>query len=425
MTTAIVQTVQQQVLVDHAVATDTTQAVQQQKLVDHAIATVVAQTVQHQVLVNHDIATVAGQTTQVQTVVGIPGPSGGSIDVTGPQGVQGIQGVKGDIGATGNAGAVGQNGVAGADSIVAGPQGETGAAGTTLWSDITDKPATFAPAAHGHVKADVSDFPTSMPASDVSAWAKAGAKPSYAYSEITTPPTLGTAAAKNIPAAGNASATEVVYGSDTRLADARTPSAHTHVLTAGATDVTATVTELNYVDGVTGNIQTQFTGKKTNNVSATDKILGRVTAGAGTIEEIACTPAGRALLDDADAAAQRATLGTAAYSEGTWTPVLHSFTLVGAAPPITGIYRRIGNLVFLTCYINGGSGGNTSIACTANASNITGIPLAPVSPLYATCQVVSANDQNPGVGYIGNVTMFPSVFSATATIIVISSVYAV
>lgn len=35
---------------------------------------------------------------------------------------------------------------------------------------------------------------------------------------------LGTAAAKNIPATGNASATEVVYGSDTRLTDARTPS---------------------------------------------------------------------------------------------------------------------------------------------------------------------------------------------------------
>lgn len=45
------------------------------------------------------------------------------------------------------------------------------------------------------------------------------------------------------------------------------------------------------------------------NVSATDRLLGRSTAGAGTIEEIACTAAGRALLDDADAAAQRATLG--------------------------------------------------------------------------------------------------------------------
>lgn len=48
---------------------------------------------------------------------------------------------------------------------------------------------------------------------------------------------------------------------------------------------------------------------KIQNVSATDKLLGRSTAGAGDIEEIACTAAGRALLDDADAAAQRTTLG--------------------------------------------------------------------------------------------------------------------
>ena len=51
---------------------------------------------------------------------------------------------------------------------------------------------------------------------------------------------------------------------------------------------------------------------KMQNVSATNKVLGRVTAGAGNVEEIACTAAGRALLDDADAAAQLATLGAAA-----------------------------------------------------------------------------------------------------------------
>jgi hypothetical protein len=50
---------------------------------------------------------------------------------------------------------------------------------------------------------------------------------------------------------------------------------------------------------------------KMQNVSATDKILGRSTAGAGNVEEITCTAAGRALLDDADAAAQRVTLGFA------------------------------------------------------------------------------------------------------------------
>lgn len=44
-------------------------------------------------------------------------------------------------------------------------------------------------------------------------------------------------------------------------------------------------------------------------VSGADKVLGRSSSGAGPAEEIPCTVAGRALLDDVDAAAQRATLG--------------------------------------------------------------------------------------------------------------------
>lgn len=52
-----------------------------------------------------------------------------------------------------------------------------------------------------------------------------------------------------------------------------------------------------------------ITYAKLQNVSATDRLLGRSTAGAGDIEEITCTAAGRALLDDANAAAQITTLG--------------------------------------------------------------------------------------------------------------------
>lgn len=50
---------------------------------------------------------------------------------------------------------------------------------------------------------------------------------------------------------------------------------------------------------------------KIQDVSATDKLLGRSSAGSGDVEEITCTAAGRALLDDADASAQRTTLGVA------------------------------------------------------------------------------------------------------------------
>lgn len=49
---------------------------------------------------------------------------------------------------------------------------------------------------------------------------------------------------------------------------------------------------------------------KIQNVSATDKVLGRSTAGAGNVEEITCTSFARTILDDATAADAKATLAT-------------------------------------------------------------------------------------------------------------------
>lgn len=48
---------------------------------------------------------------------------------------------------------------------------------------------------------------------------------------------------------------------------------------------------------------------KMQNVSATDKILGRSSSGAGDVEEITCTAFGRSLIDDAAASNARTTLG--------------------------------------------------------------------------------------------------------------------
>ncbi len=69
---------------------------------------------------------------------------------------------------------------------------------------------------------------------------------------------------------------------------------------------------------------------KLQDVSATDRLLGRSTAGSGDVEEIVCTAAGRALLDDANATAQRATLGlgTLATQSGTFSGT-HSGTTSG------------------------------------------------------------------------------------------------
>ncbi len=77
----------------------------------------------------------------------------------------------------------------------------------------------------------------------------------------------------------------------------------------------------------TGDIQSSaVTYEKIQNVSATDKILGRSSAGAGVVQEITCTQAGRDLLDDANAAAQRTTLSLGTAS------TLNTGTASGAIP---------------------------------------------------------------------------------------------
>ena len=59
---------------------------------------------------------------------------------------------------------------------------------TGNYDDLSGKPQSMAPTAHKHGKADITDFPSSMPASDVKAWAKAANKPSYSWSEIGSKP---------------------------------------------------------------------------------------------------------------------------------------------------------------------------------------------------------------------------------------------
>jgi len=83
--------------------------------------------------------------------------------------------------------------------------------------------------------------------------------------------------------------------------------------TVVSTTDTGTVTSTMILDGTIVNADINASAaiafSKLANVSATDRLLGRSTAGAGAIEEVTCTAAGRALIDDADAAAQRTTLG--------------------------------------------------------------------------------------------------------------------
>lgn len=62
------------------------------------------------------------------------------------------------------------------------------------WGEVTGKPTTFPSSSHTHTKSQITDFPTSMPASDVYSWAKQAQKPAYSWSEISSKPTFATVA---------------------------------------------------------------------------------------------------------------------------------------------------------------------------------------------------------------------------------------
>ena len=99
---------------------------------------------------------------------------------------------------------------------------------------------------------------------------------------------------------------------------------------------------------------------KIQDVSATDKLLGRSTAGAGDVEEITCTAAGRALLDDADATAQRATLGLG-------TLATQSATVAGTHSGTSSGTNTGDQTITLTGPVTGTGTGSFATSITASA----------------------------------------------------------
>lgn len=112
---------------------------------------------------------------------------------------------------------------------------------------------------------------------------------------------------------------------------------------------------------------------KIQDVTVTDRLLGRKSSGAGTVEEITCTAAGRALLDDADASTQRTTLGLAS---GVYIPSLTNTTNVAASTAYECQYLRIGAIVHVS--------GRLDIDPTAAALTELGMSLPVASDFGAT-----------------------------------------
>jgi hypothetical protein len=98
-----------------------------------------------------------------------------------------------------------------------------------------------------------------------------------------------------------------------------------------------------------------ITYAKIQNVSATDRVLGRQSLGAGDIEEIVMTAAGRALVDDATAADQRTTLGAIGGSTGAVdNAILRADGAGGATVQSSGLsIADNGNLVLGSEWVSG------------------------------------------------------------------------
>ena len=142
-----------------------------------------------------------------------------------------------------------------------------------------------------------------------------------------------------------ASATDVLFGRDSALAGAGeeiTPAAARTMLSLNNVENTALSTWAG-----SANLTTFGPGSvsysEIQNVSATDKVLGRSTAGAGTVEEIPCTSTGRAALNTASAAALATVAGVGTGDSPTFT-----------GGTFTGSVAITGNLVVSGATITGG-----------------------------------------------------------------------
>lgn len=83
---------------------------------------------------------------------------------------------------------------------------------------------TFAAATHTHAQSDITGLTAAL--------AQDGTDIAALQASVAAIGTIGTAGYLDVPASGNASAGQVVKGTDTRLSDARTAVAHTHPASA-------------------------------------------------------------------------------------------------------------------------------------------------------------------------------------------------
>jgi hypothetical protein len=178
-----------------------------------------------------------------------------------------------------------------------------GGGGVTSYNDLTDVPSTFPPDAHTHEIADTTGLQASLDGKQAAgSYAESAhthaisdttglqtaldGKASSSHTHAATEITSGTLAIARIPT-GTTSST-VCIGNDSRLSDARTPTAHTHgnISNAGAIGTTSGVP---IITGTSGVLQAGSFGTTAGTFAQGNHTHGNIT-NAGAIGTTASLP---------------------------------------------------------------------------------------------------------------------------------------
>lgn len=214
-------------------------------------------------------------------------------------------------------------------SLAANSKYQLTAGGTSVIFTTPENPDysnTYAAINHSHTVSDITDFPSSMPASDVYSWAKASTKPTYTYSEVG--------------AASSGHTHTTTLASDTGTSTITLESAGKYKLTAGDTNVIFTMPTIPTVSYPVTSVNTKtgavvlsasdvgasasdhthtLTIASDSGTSALDMVANttyKMTAGGSTF--IFKTPAGGSSTDSY-------------HTSGSWSGLTYTATAVGNA----------------------------------------------------------------------------------------------